>query len=146
EVILAIVVLNAGLGFFEDHRAEQALAAVGAIHTQPFRVRGGAPRHEGSAEQQVPGDGVLLGAGKRERAEGRRLEAVSLQVGEGALSGGAQAVEKTGDVMEDTSPPPAVADRHNLAYMGTAVTFGRGVLVVAHTGLITQLGNIAAML
>ncbi len=145
-IILAIVVLNACLGFFQEYQAEQALAALGAMQTPHVRVRRGGHMHEVSADELVPGDIVLLEAGDRVPADGRLLEAVNLQIDEAALTGESQAVEKTADVMEDTSPPPAVADRHNMAYMGTAVTYGRGVLVVAHTGLNTQLGNIAAML
>jgi Ca2+-transporting ATPase len=145
-VIMAIVVLNAALGFFQEYQAEQALAALGAMQTPQVRVRRGGHVQEVSAVDLVPGDIVLLEAGDRVPADGRLVEAFNLQVDESALTGESVAVEKHNQALEDTNPPPALADRHNLAYMGTAVTYGRAVLAVTATGLATQLGKIAAML
>ncbi|HML21288.1 MAG TPA: cation-translocating P-type ATPase [Aggregatilinea sp.] len=145
-VILAIVVLNAALGFFQEYQAEQALAALSAMQTPQVRVRRGGHVHEVSAEDLVPGDIVLLEAGDRIPADGRLIEAVNLQIEEAALTGESVASEKSVKPLHDNGTPPAVADRTNMAYMGTAVTYGRGVLAVTETGLKTQLGNIAAML
>jgi Ca2+-transporting ATPase len=145
-VIIAIVILNAGLGFFQEYQAEQALAALGAMQTPHVRVRRDGHVHELSAVDLVPGDIVMLEAGDRVPADGRLIEAVNLQIDESALTGESVAVEKTDGVIEDTDPPPALAERYNLAYMGTAVTYGRAVLVVTATGLKTQLGTIAALL
>jgi Ca2+-transporting ATPase len=145
-VIMAIVVLNAALGFFQEYQAEQALAALGAMQTPQVRVRRAGHVQEMSAVELVPGDIVLLEAGDRIPADGRLVEAFNLQVDESALTGESVAVEKHNEIMEDVDPPPALADRHNLAYMGTAVTYGRAVLAVTATGLKTQLGQIASML
>jgi Ca2+-transporting ATPase len=145
-VIMAIVVLNAALGFFQEYQAEQALAALGAMQTPQVRVRRGGHVLEVSAVDLVPGDIVLLEAGDRVPADGRLVEVANLQIDEAALTGESMAVEKEDKSMEDSDPPPALAERRNLAFMGTAVTYGRGVLVVTGTGLKTQLGNIAALL
>ena len=145
-VIMAIVVLNAALGFFQEYQAEQALASLSEMQTPIVRVRREGHVQEMSAVELVPGDIVLLEAGDRIPADGRLLEAVNLQIDESALTGESSAVEKDTAAMEDCDPPPALADRTNVAYMGTAVTYGRGLLVVTGTGLKTQLGNIASML
>jgi Ca2+-transporting ATPase len=145
-VIMAIVVLNAALGFFQEYQAEQALASLSEMQTPIVRVRRDGHVHEVSAVELVPGDIVLLEAGDRIPADGRLLEAVNLQVDEAALTGESSAVEKDTAAMDDGDSPPALADRTNVAYMGTAVTYGRGLLAVTGIGLKTQLGNIAAML
>ncbi|MBN1201514.1 MAG: cation-translocating P-type ATPase [Anaerolineae bacterium] len=145
-VILAIVVLNAALGFFQEYQAEQALAALGAMQTPHVRVRRDGHVHEVSAIELVPGDVVLLDAGNRIPADGRLIEAVNLYIDESALTGESVAVEKCTDAMDDTASPPPLAERQNVVYMGTAVTFGRAVLAVTATGIKTELGNIATLL
>jgi Ca2+-transporting ATPase len=145
-VIMAIVILNAGLGFFQEYQAEQALAALGAMQTPHVRVRRDGHVQELSAVDLVPGDIVMLEAGDRVPADGRLLEAANLQVDESALTGESMAVEKTVAAMEDTDPPPALAEQQNIVYMGTAITYGRAVVAVTATGLKTQLGTIAALL
>ncbi|MBN2305327.1 MAG: cation-translocating P-type ATPase [Anaerolineae bacterium] len=145
-VIMAIVVLNAALGFFQEYQAEQALEALGAMQTPQVRVRREGHVQEISALDIVPGDIVLLESGDRIPADGRLVEAANLHIDEAALTGESQPVEKHSNAMPDTDPPPALAERYNLAYMGTAVTYGRAEMVVIGTGLNTQLGTIAALL
>lgn len=145
-VIMAIVLLNAALGFFQEYQAEQALAALGAMQTPQVRVRRDGHVHTLSAVELVPGDIVLLESGDRIPADGRLIEAVNLQIDEAALTGESMAVDKTTEILDNDNGPLALADRRNIAYMGTAVTYGRGVLAVTATGIKTQLGNIAAML
>jgi len=145
-VILAIVVLNAALGFFQEYQAEQALAALSAMQTPTVRVRRNGHVQEVSAADLVPGDIVLLEAGDRIPADGRLLEAVNLNIDESALTGESQAVEKSTTTLPATEPPPAIADQSNLVFMGTSVTYGRAVMAVIATGLKTQLGAIAALL
>ena len=117
-----------------------------AMQTPIVRVRREGHVQELSAVELVPGDIVLLEAGDRIPADGRLLEAVNLQIDEAALTGESHAVEKDSAAMDESDSPPALADRINVAYMGTAVTYGRGMLAVTDTGLKTQLGNIATML
>ncbi len=145
-VILAIVVLNAVLGFVQEYQAEQALAALGAMQTPHVRVRRDGHVHEIDATDLVPGDVVLLEAGDRIPADGRLVESVNLQIDEAALTGESVPVDKTAEAMPASDPPPALAERRNMAYMGTAVTYGRAVLMVTAIGLRTQLGTIAALL
>ncbi len=142
-IILAIVVLNALLGFYQEYRAEQALAALNAMQVPQVRVRRGGHVQHISAVDLVPGDVVLIEAGDSIPADGRLIEAVNLQVVEAAMTGESHPSQK------DTEPLTgkiALADRHNMVFMGTAATYGRGELVVTSTGLKTELGNIAAML
>jgi Ca2+-transporting ATPase len=96
-----------------------------------------------SAIDRGPGDIVLIEAGDSIPADGRLLEAVNLQVVEAAMTGESNPSQKESEAL---SGKVALADRHNMVFMGTAATYGRGELVVTATGLKTELGNIAAML
>lgn len=144
-VILAIVALNAMLGIYQEYQAEQALAALSRLQVPQVRVRRGGHVHEISAEELVPGDIVLIGEGDRIPADGRLIETINLQVEEAALTGESVPVEKATSAIASAGAVP-IGDRLNMAYMGTAVNFGRGELVVTNTGLQTEIGNIATML
>jgi Ca2+-transporting ATPase len=143
-VILAIVVLNAALGFYQEYKAEQALAALGAMQVPMVRVRREGHVHVVSAEDLLPGDIVLIEAGDSIPADGRLIEAVNLQVEESAMTGESVPVQKDTHIVEGDKIP--LADRHNMVFMGTAAAYGRGEFVVTGTGLKTELGNIAALL
>lgn len=142
--IVTIIVLNAILGFVQDYRAERALAALKKLAVPTVRVRRDGVVAEVSARELVPGDIVLLEAGQSVPADCRVLESVNLKVQESALTGESEAVEKTIAALTDESLP--VADRTNMAWMGTTLTYGHGVAVVVHTGMQTELGHIAASL
>ncbi len=144
-VIVAIVILNAIIGTYQEFQAEKALAALSAMQVPLVRVRRKGKLEQISAEDLVPGDIVILSEGDRIPADGRIIESVNLNIDESALTGESVPVEKKADRMTDEAAV-AVADRHNMAFMGSAVTYGRGELVVTETGLKTELGNIAAML
>ena len=144
-VILAIVALNAMLGIYQEYQAEQALAALSRLQVPQVRVRRGGQIHEISAEELVPGDIVLIGEGDRIPADGRLIETINLQVEEAALTGESVPVEKVTSAI-DTEGDVPIGDRMNMAYMGTAVNYGRGEMVVTNTGLQTEIGNIATML
>jgi len=144
-VILAIVALNAMLGIYQEYRAEQALAALSRLQVPQVRVRRGGQVQEISAEELVPGDMVLLEEGDRVPADGRLVDAVNLQIEEAALTGESVPVSKDTAAIQ-SSENVTVGDRQNMAFMGTAVNYGRGEMVVTTTGLQTELGNIAAML
>lgn len=143
-VILVIVVLNAALGTYQEYRAEQALAALGAMQVPRVRIRRDGGVSEISAEELVPGDLVMLQEGDRIPADGRLVLAKSLNIEEAALTGESQPVEKITDVIGGNEVP--LGDRLNMAFMGTAINFGRGEMLVTGTGLKTQLGKIATML
>lgn len=144
-VILAIVALNALLGIYQEYQAEQALAALSRLQVPQVRVRRGSQIHEISAEELVPGDIVLIGEGDRIPADGRLIQTINLQVEEAALTGESVPVEKSTAVITVSGDVP-LGDRANMAYMGTAVNYGRGEMLITSTGLQTEIGNIATML
>ena len=142
--ILAIVLLNAVLGFSQEFRAEQAMAALKQLAVPTVKVRRDGHMVEISARELVPGDVVLLETGALVPADGRLLEAVNLRVEEAALTGESEAVEK--DVRALDKPDLPVGDRRNMVFMGTAVAYGRGVAVITATGMNTELGHIAELI
>jgi Ca2+-transporting ATPase len=143
-VILAIVVLNTILGFTQEYRAERAMEALKQLAVPSVRVRRGGKVLEISARDLVPGDIVLLEAGNRVPGDGRLVESASMRVQEAALTGESEAVEKHIEKLDKADVP--LGDRRNMAYMGTNVTYGRGVVVVTGTGMKTELGKVADLI
>ena len=143
-VILAIVVLNAILGVTQEYRAEQAIAALKKLAVPKVRVRRGGHTVEVSARDLVLGDVVMLEAGNLLPADGRVLESASLRVEEAALTGESEPVEKQAAALADGDVP--LGDQHNMLFMGTTITYGRGAMLVTATGMKTELGRIADML
>jgi len=142
--ILAIVVLNAVLGAVQERRAEEALAALRKMAAPEARVLRDGHRVTVPARELVPGDVVFLEAGNYVPADLRLVESVNLRIDEASLTGESVAVEKEADLV---LPEEAVlGDRRNCAFMGTTVTYGRGVGVVTATGMQTQIGLIAEMI
>ena len=143
--IIAIVILNAVIGFVQEYRAEQALAALQKMAAQQARVRrNGEPRTVLAADL-VPGDIVLLEAGNVIPADLRIAQSAQLRVGEAALTGESQAVEKQARAVA-SDPEPPLGDRASMAYKGTIVHHGRGIGIVVATGMRTELGRIAEMI
>ena len=142
--ILAIVLLFALLGFVQEYRAERAMAALKKLAVPNVRVRRDGTLRELPARELVPGDLVLLEAGNLVPADLRLVESVNLRIQEAALTGESEAVEKETEALEKADPP--LGDRLNMAYMGTTVTYGRGMGLVTATGMQTELGNIANLL
>ena len=139
-IIFAIVVACALLGFAEEYRAEKALEALkGMLAPTVTVVRGGVEREIPSREL-VPGDLLLLEAGDRVPADARLIEAVSLQVDEAPLTGESAPVAKHLDPLPEDA---YVADRGNMVFSGTIVTYGKGRAAVTATGMATELGKIA---
>jgi P-type Ca2+ transporter type 2C len=143
-MILLIVVLNAVLGFTQEYRAERAMAALRQLDVPTVRVRRGGQVRETGSTNLVPGDAIELSAGDRIPADARGLESATLRVEETALTGEAVPVSKKTAPLGDAGM--ALGDRTNMLNKGTLVTYGRGVAVVAETGMNTELGNIATML
>ncbi len=144
-VILAIVLLNAVIGFVQEYRAEQAMAALKRM-TSPTSVvvRDGRPEAV-PAETLVPGDVVRLEAGDVVTADLRLLETRALRINEAALTGESEPAEKTSSPLPEVSEA-VLADQRNMAFSGTAVTYGRGRGVVVATGMSTALGRVASLL
>jgi Ca2+-transporting ATPase len=142
-VIGIVVLLNATLGFFQEHRAEAALAALRNMLAPTARVRRAGQPALVAAEELVPGDILLLEAGDRVPADARVLEARSAEVAEAALTGESHAVAKT---TEPAAQAAALAERHDMVYMNTVVTRGRIEAVVTATGMRTEMGKLAGLL
>jgi len=143
-VILAIVVLNVVLGTTQEYRAEQSMAALKRMSVPTVRVRRDANVREISSRDLVPGDIVLLETGNVVPADGRVLESANLRAQEAALTGESEAVEKDGGIALEAERP--LAERRNMVYAGTIVTYGRGEVVVTATGMATELGKIAGLI
>ncbi|MDP1650085.1 MAG: HAD-IC family P-type ATPase [Rubrivivax sp.] len=139
-VILAVVVVNALIGTFQEGRAERSMAAL--RHLAGLRVRVVRDGHETQLEARelVPGDVLLLAAGDAVGADARLIELAQLQVAEAALTGESVPVSKALAALPEAT---GLADRHNMVYSGTFVAAGRGRAVVVATGTHTEVGRIA---
>jgi len=142
--ILVIVFLNAVIGFVQEYRAEQAMAALRRLSAPNTRVRRDGKRLSLPSRELVPGDIVLLEAGDMISADLRLLETRTLQLDESALTGESQVVAKDAGLICEADA--TLGDRRNMAYKGTLVTSGRGLGVVVATGMVTELGRIATLL
>ena len=142
-VIAIVVLLNASLGFFQEHRAEAALAALKNMLAPSARVRRGGEIGLIEAVALVPGDILLLEAGDRIPADARVLSAHSVEVAEAALTGESHAVAKLPDPVDGKS---ALAERHDMVFMNTVVTRGRLEAIVTVTGMHTEMGRLAGLL
>jgi P-type Ca2+ transporter type 2C len=143
-VILAVVVLNGVLGFYQEYRAEHSLLALRQMMPRSARVRRDGRIHEIPAQGVVPGDVLLIEAGERVAADGRIMLAAGLQIDESGLTGESAPIGK--DVACSLVAETAIADRTNCAFMNTVVTRGRGELVVTATGMTTAMGGISRSL
>ena len=141
SVILAVVFINAIIGFVQESRAERAMEALKRLTVPQAKVlRKGGVVHS-PASHLVPGDVIVLEAGDKIPADARLIEAASLSVDESILTGESVPVEKFTGAMEGEA---AVADMGNMAHTGCAVVNGRGVAVVTATGMNTEIGKISA--
>lgn len=145
SVVIAIIVLFAvGLGFVQEYRAERAIEALRQMAAPTATVLRDGAESKIPAREVVPGEVILLRTGDRIPADGRLLETVNLQIEEAALTGESVPVEKHVRALENADMP--LGDRKNMAYAGTAVTYGRGKALVTATGMNTEFGKIAKML
>lgn len=142
--ILAIVILNGLLGYFQESKAEKDLASLKKMASSRVRVIRDGQTAEVDAKTLVPGDIMLVEAGVQIPADARILEEANLQVREAALTGEAHAVHK--DARVELAEDTPLGDRINLLFQGTEVVLGRATAIVTNTGMKTELGRIASML
>lgn len=142
-VIAAIIVLNAALGFWQESKALDAVAALREMSVAHATVRRDGHKSSIVVTELVPGDIVLFDEGDAVGADCRLLYAADLRVAEAPLTGESEPVDKSVDVL---GPDTGLADRSNMVFRGTAVTSGRGTAVVVSTAMDTQIGQIASMI
>lgn len=143
-VILAIVLLNAILGFVEEGRAEKSAAALKAMQAAEASVQRDGQHHRIPAAQLVPGDILLIEEGDSIAADGRIIHSVALQTAEAALTGESLPVSKdSAPIIEEEV---GLGDQSNMVFSGTAAVAGRGRAVVTATGMRTEVGKIAGLL
>ena len=142
--IAVIVIFAVLLGFIQEYRAERAIEALRQMAAPTATVLREGQENEVPARELVPGDVILLAAGDKVPGDLRLLEAINLKIEEAALTGESVAVEKHIESLADLDLP--VGDRKNMAYAGTAATYGRGRGVVVATGRGTEFGKIAQMI
>lgn len=143
-IILAVVVLNAAFGVYQEGQAEAAIEALKDMSSQVARVSRDGHVVEIDSRELVPGDIVMLEAGDVVPADMRLLEVASLKIEEAALTGESVPVEKSLSIK--VADDAGIGDRVNMAYQNSNVTYGRGVGVVINTGHYTEVGKIADML
>ena len=144
-IIIGVVLLNAVVGFVQEWKAEEALEELRKLASPKALVRREGTVREIDAETVVPGDVVLLEAGRIIPADVRLAESADLKVEESSLTGESVPVEKDADVVLEEERS-SLGDRVNMAYMSTIVAFGRGTGLVVGTGMSTEMGKIAEML
>jgi Ca2+-transporting ATPase len=142
-VIMAIVILNAMLGFIQEARAEKSVRALMALAAPEATIVRDGERQRVATHDIVPGDVVLIEAGDKIPADARIVEAVNLQADEAPLTGESVPVSKE---IKPLAGDVGLGDRRNMLYSGTVATYGRGRAVVVATGMTTEVGRIAGLL
>lgn len=141
--ILAVVILNAVVGFVQEKRAETAVSALRQMVASKAQVVRGGRRRSVPAVEVVPGDILIVEEGDAIPADARVIESASLQTSEAALTGESQPVSKSTERIDEAV---GIADRGNMLFAGTVVVAGRGLAVVVATAMRTELGHIAELI
>jgi len=140
-VIMAILVINAVLGFFQEYRAEKAIESLRKLAAIQTTVVREGRKERVDSKRLVPGDVIVFEAGDRIPADGRIIEQYLLEVMEASLTGESQAVAKDAKTIEDTT---TLGNMRNMVFGGTHVVNGSGRAVVVRTGMDSEMGKIAA--
>lgn len=141
--ILAVVLLNAIMGYIQESRAESAVTALRQMAAAQAKVMRDDERRSLPAAEVVPGDIILIEEGDTVPADARVIHSTALQTAEAALTGESLPVDKD---IAPVAEGAALGDRTNMIFSGTAATYGRGKAVVTETGMQTEMGRIAGML
>lgn len=144
-IILLVVILNAVIGVIQEAKAEKAVEALQKMTTPKSLVRRDGKAVEINSEEVVPGDIIILDAGRFVPADIRLIESANLQIEESALTGESVPTNKdAGKIFSDPKTP--VGDKANMAFLSTLVTYGRGEGIVVATAMDTEIGKIASIL
>ncbi|WFR57048.1 cation-translocating P-type ATPase [Anaerocolumna sp. AGMB13025] len=144
-IIILVVILNAVIGVVQEAKAEKAVEALQQMTTPRSLVRRDGEAKEINSEEVVPGDIIILDAGRYVPADLRLVESANLQIEESALTGESVPTSKdAGKILEDPKTP--IGDKVNMAFMSTLATYGRGEGVVVATAMDTEIGKIAKIL
>ncbi len=146
-IILAVVLINAILGVYQESKAEKAIEALQEMAAATSKVIRDGIQITVRSEELVPGDIVVLEAGDAVPADCRIIDCFSLKAEEAALTGESVPVLKISDAIElKDDKDVSLGDRKNMVYMGSTIVYGRGTAVVVATGMDTEMGNIAGAL
>jgi len=144
-IILAVVLLNATIGVFQEFKAEKAIEALQKMSAPKALVKRNGEIREVESKDLVPGDIIILDAGRYIPADLRLVESSNLQIEESALTGESVPTEKDAKAVLSATNI-TVGDKINMAFMSTLVTYGRGEGIVIATGMETEMGKIAKIL
>lgn len=144
-IILIVIFVNAIIGVIQESKAEKALEALKSMSTPKALVKRDGSIIEIPSEEVVVGDIVIIDAGRYIPADLRLIESANLKIEESAFTGESVPAEKNSDIINEENDVP-IGDQHNMAFMSTLATYGRGTGIVIATGMDTQIGKIAKML
>ena len=144
-IILIVILINAIIGVIQESKAEKALEALKSMSTPKAIVKRDGNIIEIPSEEVVIGDIIIIDAGRYIPADLRIVEAANLKIEESAFTGESVPSEKNSNTITEGKDVP-IGDQHNMAFMSTLVTYGRGIGVVVNTGMNTEIGKIAKML
>ncbi len=144
-IILIVIFINAIIGVIQESKAEKALEALKSMSTPKAIVKRDGNIIEIPSEEVVIGDIIIIDAGRYIPADLRIVEAANLKIEESAFTGESVPSEKNSNTITEGKDVP-IGDQHNMAFMSTLVTYGRGIGVVVNTGMNTEIGKIAKML
>lgn len=143
-IILLVIIINAVIGVIQESKAEKALYALKELSTPKALVKRDGSLKEILSEDIVPGDIVIIDAGRYIPGDLRLIDTANLKIEESAFTGESVPSEKDSSFLPDKEIP--IGDQNNMAFMSTLATYGRGVGVVVGTGMNTEIGKIAKMI
>lgn len=143
-IILLVIIINAVIGVIQESKAEKALDALKELSTPKALVKRDGSLKEILSEDIVPGDIVIIDAGRYVPGDLRLIDTANLKIEESAFTGESVPSEKDASFLPDKEIP--IGDQNNMAFMSTLATYGRGVGVVVGTGMNTEIGKIAKMI
>ena len=144
-IIIIVILINAIIGVVQEYKAEKALESLKKLSTPKAIVKRDGIILEISSKEVVPGDIIIIDAGRYIPADIRLIESANLKIDEYAFTGESVPSEKNANIILDDDSLP-IGDRINMAFMSTLSTYGRGYGIVVATGMNTEIGKIASML